>query len=224
MKPKEVVKIEAVAGAGELLDGALGIGLRHALDIGRLDLVAEGLLDRLAALVVLVAPAEIADRPDIDEADLELSAAPTALPAVRARAAAPAEAPIVFHVIVRAPSVWIATFVQVSAPVLQLAPVEQLLTGPAQTASRASPERRWRGRGGSRGGGGPGSSRGRAPPTGPAKARRTAPPGRAAAARSRRRKYRRRPAAQAGRQAAKTTSASAIQPRPAVMPGDQKRV
>ena len=30
--------------------------------------------------------------------------------------------------------------------------------------------------------------------------------------------------AQAGRQAAKTTSASAIQPRPAVMPGDQKRV
>ena len=29
---------------------------------------------------------------------------------------------------------------------------------------------------------------------------------------------------QPGRQAAKTTSARAIQPRPAVMPGDQKRV
>ena len=59
-------------GAVELLDGALGIGLRHALHMGRLDLVAVRLLDRLAALVVLIAPAMVADRAHIDEADLEL--------------------------------------------------------------------------------------------------------------------------------------------------------
>ena len=54
--------------------------------------------------------------------------------------------------------------------------------------SRASPERRWRGRGGARAGAARGSSPGRAPPTGPARAGRTAPPARGAAARSRRRR------------------------------------
>ena len=63
---------QAMAGARKLLDGALGIGLRHALHVGRLDLVAEGFLDGLAADIVLVAPAVVADRAHIDEADFEL--------------------------------------------------------------------------------------------------------------------------------------------------------
>ena len=62
-----------MAGAGQLLDRALGVGaLGDILEKGRLDLVAQRLLHRLAAEVVLVAPAEVADRPDIDEADLQL--------------------------------------------------------------------------------------------------------------------------------------------------------
>ena len=61
-----------MAGARELLDGALAIGLGHVLDKGGFHLAGERRLDRLAALIVLVAPAEIADRANIDEADLEL--------------------------------------------------------------------------------------------------------------------------------------------------------
>ena len=57
--------------AGELLDGALGIGLRHAFHEGRLHLVAEGLHDGLPADVVLVAPTVVAHRAHIDEADLQ---------------------------------------------------------------------------------------------------------------------------------------------------------
>ena len=64
---------ELVAGAGELLDRALGVGaLGDVLEEGRLDLVAERLLHRLASDVMLVAPAKVADRPDIDEADFQL--------------------------------------------------------------------------------------------------------------------------------------------------------
>ena len=72
MKPNEVVKIRPWPVRASCSIGALGIGFRHALHEGRLDLVAEGFLDRLAALVVLVAPAVVADRADIDEADFEL--------------------------------------------------------------------------------------------------------------------------------------------------------
>jgi hypothetical protein len=64
---------ELMPAPGQALDDALGVGaFRDVLDEGRLDLVAERLLHGLAALVVLVGIAEIADRPDIDEADLQL--------------------------------------------------------------------------------------------------------------------------------------------------------
>ena len=57
---------------GQLADHPLGIGaFGHVLHIGGLDLVAEMRLDRLPALVVLVAPAEVADGADIDEPDLD---------------------------------------------------------------------------------------------------------------------------------------------------------
>ena len=63
---------QLASGACQPLDRTLGIGpFGHVLDIGGLDLVAERLVDRLAGDVMLVGPAEIADRPDIDEADLE---------------------------------------------------------------------------------------------------------------------------------------------------------
>jgi hypothetical protein len=61
-----------VAGAHQLFDGALGIGaLADVFEIGGLDLVAEFLDQGLACEVMLVGPAEIADRTKIDEADLE---------------------------------------------------------------------------------------------------------------------------------------------------------
>ena len=63
---------DAVAAGRELADHALGIGsFLHALDIGGLQLVAERLLGGLAPEVVLMAPAEIGDRADIDESGLE---------------------------------------------------------------------------------------------------------------------------------------------------------
>ena len=62
-----------MAGRRELADDAFGIGaFAHALDIGRFHLVSKGLLDRQTADVVAVGPAVVADRADIDEADLEL--------------------------------------------------------------------------------------------------------------------------------------------------------
>jgi hypothetical protein len=61
-----------VTGLRHLPDHALGVGaFRDALDKGGLDLVAEMLFDRLAALIVLIGPAMVADRADIHEADLE---------------------------------------------------------------------------------------------------------------------------------------------------------
>jgi hypothetical protein len=64
---------DVAAGAGEALDGAFGIGaFRHAFQIGGFDLVAELFLRREAALIVLIGPAEIADRADIDETGLHL--------------------------------------------------------------------------------------------------------------------------------------------------------
>ena len=63
---------QLVAGAHELLDGALGVGtLRHVFEIGGLDLVAELLDHRLPRDLVLVGPAEIADRAEVDEPDLQ---------------------------------------------------------------------------------------------------------------------------------------------------------
>ena len=48
-------------------------GLRgHVLDVDGLDLVAERFLDGQAPLIVLVGPAVVADRSDVDESDLQL--------------------------------------------------------------------------------------------------------------------------------------------------------
>src|SRR5262249_756363 len=56
----------------QFADDALGVrAFLDAFDIGRLHLVAERLLDFFAGVVVLVGPAEIGDRADIDEAGLE---------------------------------------------------------------------------------------------------------------------------------------------------------
>ena len=64
---------QLVAGAHQLLDGALGVGtLRDVLEIGGLDLVAEFFYERLTRVVVLVGPAEVADRAKVDEPDLQL--------------------------------------------------------------------------------------------------------------------------------------------------------
>ena len=64
---------QLVAGADQLLDGALGVGaLGHVFEIGGLDLVAEFLHQRLAGELVLIGPAEIADRAEVNEADFQL--------------------------------------------------------------------------------------------------------------------------------------------------------
>ena len=72
MKPKEVVKIRSwpvrascSMARSESASGTLSTKVVSTLSPKRL-------LDRLAALIVLVAPAVVADRADIDEADLEL--------------------------------------------------------------------------------------------------------------------------------------------------------
>ena len=74
MKPKDVVKMMLQPDARQALDGALGVrAFRHVFEEGGLDLVAEFLLDLLAAQVVLLGPAAIADLgADIDEAGLDL--------------------------------------------------------------------------------------------------------------------------------------------------------
>src|SRR5262249_20348322 len=68
---------QLVAGARKLLDGTLGIrAFRDVLQVGRLDLVAESLRQALAADLVLIGPTHVADRAEIDEADLELVGRP----------------------------------------------------------------------------------------------------------------------------------------------------
>ncbi len=64
---------QLVAGADQLLDRALGVGtFRHVFEIGGLDLVAEFLHQRLAGELMLIGPAEIADRAEVNEADFQL--------------------------------------------------------------------------------------------------------------------------------------------------------
>src|SRR5580692_134126 len=64
---------ELVAGPCQLLDRAFGVGaLGNVLEISGLDLAGERLFHGLAADVVLVTPAEIADRSRIDETDFQL--------------------------------------------------------------------------------------------------------------------------------------------------------
>jgi hypothetical protein len=72
MKPNEVVKMSLWPVRASCY-GAFGVGaLGDVLKIGRLDLIAERLFHRLAADIVLITPAEIADRPDVDESDFQL--------------------------------------------------------------------------------------------------------------------------------------------------------
>ena len=63
---------QLVALARDVAEHALGVGrLGHLLDEGGDDLVAELLLDRLAAVVVRKGPAAVADRADVGEGDLQ---------------------------------------------------------------------------------------------------------------------------------------------------------
>ncbi|MGY4350003.1 hypothetical protein ACVWXM_006496 [Bradyrhizobium sp. GM7.3] len=64
---------QLVAGADELLDRAFGVGaLRHVFEKGGLDLVAELLHQRLACQLMLIGPAEVTDRAEIDKSDFQL--------------------------------------------------------------------------------------------------------------------------------------------------------
>src|SRR6476619_859107 len=55
-------------------DGPFGVGtFGNVFEIGRFDPVAKGGDDRSAADLMLIGPAEIADRPEIDEADFQLA-------------------------------------------------------------------------------------------------------------------------------------------------------
>ena len=57
---------------GKVAHHALGVGpFGHRLDEARRDLVAQRTLHRLARLIVLIRPAGLADRADVDEADLQ---------------------------------------------------------------------------------------------------------------------------------------------------------
>ena len=88
---------QLVAGAGELLDRALGVRtFADVLEKGGLDLVAELLHHRLAAELVLIGPAEIADRAEIDEADLQLVGGGSAARLLRRAISAAAAAMRVF--------------------------------------------------------------------------------------------------------------------------------
>ena len=63
---------EPMAGAHKLFDGPFGVGtFGDVFEIGRFDPVAKGGDDRSAADLMLIGPAEIADRPEIDEADFQ---------------------------------------------------------------------------------------------------------------------------------------------------------
>src|SRR5690606_10679498 len=64
---------DVAAGTGKTLDGAFGVrALRHAFQICRLDRVAELFLKLQNPLMMLIAPAEVTNRPHIDEAALGL--------------------------------------------------------------------------------------------------------------------------------------------------------
>ena len=64
---------QLVAGARKLLDGAFGIRtLADVLEKGCFDLVAELLDHSLTREVMLVGPAEVADRAEVNKSDLEL--------------------------------------------------------------------------------------------------------------------------------------------------------
>ena len=64
---------QLVAGARQLFDRPLGVGaFADIFEVGGLDLVAEFLDECQTGEVMLVGPAEISDRAEIDEADLEL--------------------------------------------------------------------------------------------------------------------------------------------------------
>ena len=66
---------DVAAGAGETLERPLGVGaFRHAFEVGEFDLffAAQRLLGFESALMVLIRPSKVADRPDIDEAGLDL--------------------------------------------------------------------------------------------------------------------------------------------------------
>ena len=64
---------QLVAGANELLDSAFGVRtFGNVLEIGGLDLVAKFLDHGLARKLVLVGPAEVADRAKINKSDFEL--------------------------------------------------------------------------------------------------------------------------------------------------------
>ena len=64
---------QLVAGARQLFDRSFGVGtFADVLEVGGLDLVAEFLDQRLPRNFMLIGPAEIADRAEIDKAYLEL--------------------------------------------------------------------------------------------------------------------------------------------------------
>ncbi|MNT54493.1 hypothetical protein D3C72_1916620 [compost metagenome] len=63
---------QRIAAAGQFANHALGVGaFRHVLDIFCFHLVTQRLLHLQASLVVLIGPAGIADRADVDEAHLQ---------------------------------------------------------------------------------------------------------------------------------------------------------
>ena len=67
---------DGVALGRELADHALGVrALRYALHVGGLDLRPEGLLERERPEVMLVRPAAVRNRADVDEGDAERRAA-----------------------------------------------------------------------------------------------------------------------------------------------------
>ena len=76
--------------AGEALEGLFGISFRNIFGIGGFNLVAEFLLYGFKALVVLVSPAEVTDRANIDPAGFQGfgGAEAEAAPSIMAAAAA----------------------------------------------------------------------------------------------------------------------------------------
>jgi len=80
MYPNDVVKISLLPARTSCSMAPFGVRpFADVLEIGRLDLVAELLDERLASNFVLIGPAEIADRSEIDEANFQLVAADAAV-------------------------------------------------------------------------------------------------------------------------------------------------